>query len=101
MKFNFDKYSLINLTTLALVIKVYLVFVLSIKSKYLFLNLVSESLSPTCGSGNICKQGESKKTSPGAIDNYNVVVLPGCPMTPIISPLLILLWTYSKERSPL
>ena len=76
---------------LALVLKISLVLLFTIKSRYLYLYLVSWSLSPWISVGSMCKQAESNWTFPGAIDNSPALVLPGLPVTPMISPLLILL----------
>jgi hypothetical protein len=64
-----SKYDLTNLITLDLVMKVYLVLLLIIRSKNLFLYLVSLFVSPTFNFGNIWRQGESNVTYEGAIES--------------------------------
>lgn len=68
--------------------KMFLVELFMIKSKYLFLYLVSISFKPVWTLGNICKQGERSWTLVGVMDNSPVLLLQGKPVTPMISPLL-------------
>lgn len=58
-----------------------------IRSKYLFLNLVSLSFRPKCKCGNICRQGDSSFIVLGTIDSSPFFVFPGWPIQPMMSPL--------------
>jgi hypothetical protein len=69
--------------------KVSLVRLFIIKSRYLFLYLLYLSLKPVWASGSICRHGDKSLSSPGAIESYSALVLPGFPTIPMMSPLLI------------
>ena len=101
MKLIFVRYFLTNARTLERVMNVYRVRLFIIMSRYRFLYLVYLSLRPTWASGSMCRQGDNSFTSPGKIDNYPVFVLPGLPLTPIMSPLLIVECNSWKSLSDL
>jgi hypothetical protein len=77
-----------------LVTKTSLALVLTIKSKYLFLYLVSwhvrTSVCPFLASGRTWRQGASKIISLAYKENSPVLDLPKFPTTPMISPLLMI-----------
>lgn len=101
MKFKLLRYFLTKANTFDLTMKVYRVLLFMIKSRYLLRYLFSLCLKPVWISGNMWRHGDSKKSYPGAMDNYPVFVRPGLPIIPTISPLLRVEYSSSKLLVPL